>query len=618
MDRLVSSRWFALADLLIVLGCGAIWLAWPAVGGWPILLALLPWAARLAAGQSPYQKSSLDLPLLAFLLTAGVGVWAAYDHELALAKFWVLISAALVYFAVAGQPKANMGVLTGLLSILGVFIAFYFLLSQDWSKSPAIDFGGLDRLGLWIMTNRPDFTLFDLPPNQMGGLLVLFLPFTLAFMINSWKHGNRILIAIAIASASGMLIGLLLTSSRGAWLALLAGMGIWLVWGLSEKYSRGAIRKAGIIFGIVLLVFVIVGLAGAMLYPGGVVGIANSLPGLPDGKSRLELAQSALKLIGDYPLTGSGLRSFPGLYSQYIMVTPFLLFEYSHNFMLDLALEQSIFGWLAIVIIYGFSILLSTRFVSGSRRGSELRVIAEASLASLIIVILHGLVDDALYSNTGTPFLFLLPGMAVSLAKFGRTQPVDKTIVRTYQKWLVLGGVTFVMIGLAVVAWRKPLLGIWHANLGAVSMAQHELADWPTNRWNKSADVTTLRSAKEQLLTAVKIDPNNRTARHRLGLIALQGREYQEAQEQLNEAYRIDSEHRGIQKTLGYAYVWAGSYEQAAQLLVEIPEAEYELSEYVPWWKSLGRDDLARQAYQMKQILKEIGTPNLNLRENQP
>ena len=310
MDRLVSSRWFALADLILVLGCGAIWIAWPAAGGWPILIALLPWAVRLAAGLFPFQKSILDFPIIAFLLTAGVGVWAAYNREAALVKFWILISAVLLYYAIAGQPKVNLAVLTGLFGVFGVCIAVYFLLSQDWSNNSLGDFGGIDRIGIWVTLSRPDLNLWELPPNQVGGLLALLLPFSLAFGLDSWKKHKRSLIVIAILCATVMVVGLILTSSRGAWLALLVGMGIWGLWWLSEKIARGELRKAGTIFGAFLAGLLILGLVGVMLTPGGVLGLTNRLPGLPDGGSRLNLAKSALQLISDFPLTGGGLMVF--------------------------------------------------------------------------------------------------------------------------------------------------------------------------------------------------------------------------------------------------------------------------------------------------------------------
>jgi tetratricopeptide (TPR) repeat protein len=300
------------------------------------------------------------------------------------------------------------------------------------------------------------------------------------------------------------------------------------------------------------------------------------------------------------------------------MVTPFLLFEYSHNFLLDVALEQSIFGWLAIVITFGISIFFLIQFITSSRRDSDLQIFAEATLTSILVIVLHGLVDDALYGNAGSPLLFLLPGMSICIVKFGESFKVEKAHRKNFQKWLVLSGVTFVMIGFGVLAWRAPLLGIWHANLGAISLAQFELNGWPTNKWNMIPDISLLKPAREQLNRAVELSPNNRTARFRLGLIALQGGQYNEAQAQLSEAYRIDDDHRGIQKNLGYASAWAGNPDQAAQLLAEIPEAEYELNQYVIWWKRLGRFDLASQADKVESILKGTGNPTPIQKDNQP
>jgi hypothetical protein len=44
---------------------------------------------------------------------------------------------------------------------------------------------------------------------------------------------------------------------------------------------------------------------------------------------------------------------------------------------------------------------------------SLIATLSLATLASLVAVLLHGLVDDALYGNRGTPLLLLVPGMAV-------------------------------------------------------------------------------------------------------------------------------------------------------------------------------------------------------------
>jgi thioredoxin-like negative regulator of GroEL len=117
-------------------------------------------------------------------------------------------------------------------------------------------------------------------------------------------------------------------------------------------------------------------------------------------------------------------------------------------------------------------------------------------------------------------------------------------------------------------------------------------------------------------IPAVKLIENR--PRATAGIVALQEGRYSEAQDQLGEAYRIDNNHRGIQKAYGYASAWAGNYDQAAQLLAEIPEAEYELTQYVIWWKRHGRFDLVSQAYQIQDILKGLDNPNPYQKENQP
>ena len=147
------------------------------------------------------------------------------------------------------------------------------------------------------------------------------------------------------------------------------------------------------------------------------VELANHLPGLPHGSSRLELARGALDLIADFPFTGGGLGAFAGLYSQYVMVIPHFLFNYSHNFYLDVALEQGLLGLLAFVVVILGSAWLLVKSIYLSPGTNNSHSISTAVLASLLVVILHGLVDDALYGNQATPQLFLLPGMAITATR---------------------------------------------------------------------------------------------------------------------------------------------------------------------------------------------------------
>jgi hypothetical protein len=134
-------------------------------------------------------------------------------------------------------------------------------------------------------------------------------------------------------------------------------------------------------------------------YPGGLIALFDRLPGLASGESRLDLATSAGKLIEDYPFTGGGLRSFPGLFSQYIMVTPYFLFAYSHNFYLDIILEQGFLGGLALLVLILGSAIILARQILVDREDHQLKILGEAVFIGLIVILVHGLVDDALYGT---------------------------------------------------------------------------------------------------------------------------------------------------------------------------------------------------------------------------
>lgn len=606
MRQLVRSRWFALADLALVLACGFIWIARPQGGAWVLLVALLPWLARIVTGQYRHKFSGLDLPIAVFLLTAGVGVWAAYDGQAAWAKFWVLVAAVLIYAALAGQPEANLSEVAGLTGLMGVMIAVYFALSYDWHLQSS-DFTFLNRLGPAWMAVRPELALRPANPNVVGGLLAMLVFFPLALGLSSWREQRYNWAALACACTLLILIGLLLTSSRGAWLAFGAALGFWFAWGISGLLANPLRLGRTSIFAMIVCVGILLTVWFVLTFPGGFLGLIARLPGLESGSSRLDLARSAFNLIGDAPLTGGGLWAFPGLFSQYIMVTPYFVYNYSHDLYLDVILEQGVVGGVALLTVFLLSgLALASRMGKATGKGL-IATLSVATLASLIALLLHGLVDDALYGGRGTPLLLLVPGMAVAL--YRATQPAESRITAPSRQGLVNNVTPFglaILLGLVLlIGWRKPLLASWQANLGSVQLAKLDLHGWPSDRWNENPDVSATRSAQAAFVQSLALDPANRTANHRMGLIAMQAREFQTARGYLEMAYSQDPEHRGVIKSLGYCYVWLDHLEDAAELLADIPEAEYEMSMYSRWWKAQGRADLSEQALKMKAILHD-------------
>ncbi len=598
LTHTVDSRWFAWVELAAVLFACGLWYGWPQVGGWPVLIALLPWAVRLAAGRFPWQPTWLDPFLLLFVVTAVIGVWASYDSEAAVAKFWVLLGAVLLYYALAAQPRANLWPVAGLLVGLGLLLTLYFALSHDWQADPA-RLGLVDHLGLWVMTIRPSTNLRPILDNSVGGMVAMFVPLALALVWQTWRRQRPYLFLVTVSASGLLLAGLFLSATRGAWLALAAALLLWLAWSGSRYLGMPRRTRLWLVGGAVLVV------GGGLLLltavaPQRLIDAANALPGAPTGTSRYTLAYDTLFLVADYPWTGAGLGSFGGLYAHYILVTPFFVYSYSHNFYLDLLLEQGMAGFLAMLGV----MFMTAWLLQQPSAGSALRPLRQAFLISLVVVALHGLVDSALYAEGGSPLLFAWAGLAVALV---RSQPVARPAAKAIrqprsetetavsaQAVIVVALVVTLLFGLWVS--RQPLRASWYANLGAVEMARIELADFPAEAWDDGTRAAQLDPVVPLLQQALVYNRQEVTARHRLGLIALGQRDFETAVAHLQIAHQGQPTHRGIAKTLGYSYLWSGQLERAGSLLYQLPETPGELEAYDWWWQTQGRDDLARLA----------------------
>lgn len=622
MQQLVSNRWFALADLVIVLACGAAIYFWPRVGGWVIIIALLPWMVRLASGRFILERTFFVFPLALIILTAGMGVWAAYDQQAAWEKFWIILAAAAIFVALVSQPKANLGVVAGLVGIMGVIIAIIFILNHDWN-TPATDLGVINRAGRWIMAVRPSMGNLSLPQNFVGGVLAMLVPIPFAFGFNSWRNGEYTKAIIFFLMMVVIFIGIVLTSSRGAWMALLIAISVWILWRASISLSGKTKQPSWAIFSILLILILIPAFWILGTYPEGIIGLANRIPGLPSGESRLELFESTTKLIGDFPFTGGGLLSFAGLYSQYIRVTPYFLFSYGHNFYLDVLLEQGFIGGFVLIILILGSAWLLAKQVHRDREDLQATLLSEAVLVGILVLLIHGLIDDPLYGDLGTPLLLLLPGLALMLVTIGQPLPDENNPIigleasisegKQLLKRIIFPAAIIIIIILVFSIYNKQLIASWYANLGAVEMSRQELNNWPLNEWNSSTDVYPLKSAQNLFNKTLTYNPNQRTALHRRGLIAMQKRDFETAQAELAKAHTIDPEHRGIRKSLGYAYVWGGKLDMSKNLLREISEAENEMGVYSWWWGEQDRGDLAQRAKDMEGILHEYFQNNPEL-----
>ena len=575
LSRIVDSQGF---PFILLGGTALAWGLWyqDPSRGWTLAVALAPWAIRVLAGRMPIRRTPLDVPLGIFSLTAGIGVWAAYDRSGALVIFskptpagwralWGLALAVLIFYALAtlGTETQHRWALA-LLAGFGAAIAAWFTATNDWTANPA-KLAMITRLGKAIQAGLPALAGHRLNANIAGGIVATLLPLSLGLTTTAFNRGWKRRwpwVIWGLATGTSMAFGLFLTTSRGAWLAVGGGLALGAVWWLAGRLGRGR-RRLRAFVGLVGLGAVAGGAIIAFFSPLQAVlqenlGLAN----------RPSLFYEAALLLQDYPFTGIGLGEFALVHSTYALMIHVPTLPHAHSLFLDVALGQGIFGALAMVGMMGGAACLGLKALVRTEKPEPALI---AGLFSLAIMAIHGLVDDPLYSSRGMMLLWLPAGLVVAGWRGIPAEPLSAMRSRV--------GLAAV-IGLALLGffWR-PVGAAWYANLGAVHQTWAELGIYDPNHFgdptlDQIRGREDLTAAERFFARALALSPGQVTARTRLAEIALGRGQYGQALAHAQAAWDAGHRDRVTRLLLGDALVAAGEVEAGAKVVRGLEWAE--------------------------------------------
>ena len=616
--------WVPTVELLVVVAAAALWYLRRDLTEGAFRAGLLPLGLLVAMMAMDLLRTGIRIrptvfavPLALFLVTAGISMGVAYDPSLAWNKGWLLVGALGLYAALAHQPdRLRRYVALGGFGAAGAGLTVYYLLSIDWTAL-ALEAPSIARLGLQIRR----FLLGALPPagrlhainaNVIGGMQALLLPFYVPLLLVPHRSpGTRILhrwrlplTAVWGLGAVLTLAGLILTVSRGAWAALAAVGGLWIGWGaLTWLWRRG--RRRMVLAAAATLIAI--GLLAVVVLLRAVPAL-DAVPLLAD---RVWLIRTGLPLARAVPFTGTGLGTYMMQYSTYVLLIHVGFLPHSHNMLLDLAIEQGVFGALA------YAALVLTGFVRGlgalREAPADRRLVLQAALAALGVGVLHGLVDDVLY-GTHALLLLLVPfGLLVSASRQDwaprpASAETGGDALRTGGG--ALGGVApggaitlaVVLIGSLVLGLSTGLNGVraaWHANLGAIEHARRVLGVYdselrPVSLVELRREVD-LSPALARYQRALAHDPHNPTARQRLAMVALARGEFDAALVGMETLWKAGHRDRITRLLYGDALVAAGRVEEAVPLVAGLPFAHARLLGQA--WTYHQAGDPEREAY---------------------
>jgi O-antigen ligase len=121
----------------------------------------------------------------------------------------------------------------------------------------------------------------------------------------------------------------------------------------------------------------------------------------------LVMWKGAVRIIKDNPITGTGLASFPIVYDDYKEASHTEYFPNPDHLILSLWIEMGIAG----LIIFSWIVILFFR--SGIKLIKYDRKWAVALLASVVVILVHGLMDTPYFKNDLSAMFWILIGLMV-------------------------------------------------------------------------------------------------------------------------------------------------------------------------------------------------------------
>ena len=290
------------------------------------------------------------LPLAGLTLAGFLSIFDSMDRALSLYHFVRLIALFLLFLYVVSEQISIMviviavgvqGMLQAMVAIaqsvlqrsVGLQLLGEHALDPLWAGVSVVSDGSARFLRAYGLTDHP---------NILGGCLAFGLIVLLAAFFHSAKRKWFFAIPFALMS-----LALLLTFSRSAWLACLAGAG--LVVGM-EAWTRrgknlGAVVRLALGTFLVLLPFIFMNAK----YFGIRLNFGNSFADVPfenqSWNERPILNESANQILVKHPLTGVGLGASPIAMREEFPDFP-TYYQPPHFTLLAAALETGIFGGL--------------------------------------------------------------------------------------------------------------------------------------------------------------------------------------------------------------------------------------------------------------------------------
>ena len=514
---------------------------------------------------------TFDAPVLLLLLGGIIGARVAPDADAAWPLFLSLLYGLAIYGVTSVvcryRPLAKV-VVTGVV-VVSLATALAFLMTASHEAYPD-KVGIVTRLRLAIGSVAASSGGWTPFPASVAMALEGAVAVALSCAVAAHSRVSRWSFATAAAVIGS---AVLLTESRGAWIAVASAVAILATW------PSKPLRALAIVAAL---------------------GVALTVAPVARGP----VHEWALALASDAPFSGIGLRGFEFSLSQYVLLIQVPFLAYAHSLYLDAWLQLGLAGLAAVIWILTSTIVaLATaserhrRSVSWWQTGCNLGVLT---------LLLHGTTDARPFIDTWCgALLFVLLGAGRGLAVMrDRTDAVARAgLGSPGESRLALSRIAESSAGLAaavltvagVLLWTGSPRAAARTGTGAIRQAR---ADFETRRQQGSSAVSAeIHAGRAEFESALQASPGHASAHYRLGVLLLQREQFAEARTHLDAAFRTAPGRPGTRKALGLAAMWTGDVTFAIEMLRADADMVNELNTWGAYRAERGETTLAHSAY---------------------
>ncbi len=457
------------------------------------VILLLKWISERGFS---FVRTKLNFPLLLFLIVGLISTFTSLYFYNSYITWLRLLNYIFIYFLIVNWITdrrqinlliSTMLILVGITTLLGFYRVI--IIWQNLGPQPALG------VRLWVA---------NIHPNEIATYLLLIMPIVISLLLTPISLKSKIPLVILLLA---MFISLVLTYSRGGWLAFLVMLATLLI--LKGERLIGKVltgRRILILAGAILILILLI-----IFIPNPISRRLASLTkagSLEEVDIRFVIWRSAWSMLADNLWTGVGLSNYylaNPIYWKgptYAEITTRGFMYTAHNLFLNIGVEMGIFALALFVIIlilimsYGLSIFRKDRLSSPPRRefGNEI----SALLAGIVALVVQGIFHYMFWLSTLAFSFWAFAGMIASLGRMMNLG--EEEIIRERRSLNYPGQILAILLVIILTAISlMPLRAAQHSAYGRRRFAY--------GLQNKEKDKDFVREAMAQLNLAMRLDP---------------------------------------------------------------------------------------------------------------